>query len=306
MPVRSFRHSPAAPRALRALRALHAIALALPLLLPAAARAQRPVAQVAAADDSVAAHVRRVATPIETPRARLWVEPGALTAEQARSFAAQFTVGVEAVERTLGRTLDRARYGTDRIEVFVADGVGASHVYGGYAHMRHAKPWLYLDAARVRADAAPYLHETTHLVAWRSGSHSLREGLASWVESTVSARGEGEHSQLFGVSDLASADELAHRALATPAGERALAAIGRPGPADAITAGRPDERAAYYVLSQSFARHLVERVGLPTTLQLMEADAADAYGRLTGQSLDRWRASWLAALGAGPTVHAAR
>jgi hypothetical protein len=300
MPVPSFR---------RALRALRAAAVALPLVVPAVAAAQPSAARATratAADDSIAAHVRAAASPIETPRVRLWVAPGALTAEQARSFAARLTVGVEAVERTLGRTLDRARYGGDRVEVFVADGIGASHVYAGYAHMRHARAWLYLDAARVRDGAAPYLHETTHLVAWRYGSHSLREGLASWVESTVSARGEGEHSQLFGVRDVASADALAHRALATPAGESALRAVGAPGPADAaITAGAPEVRAAYYVLSQSFVRHLVERVGLPATLQLMEADAPDAYERLTGRPLAGWRASWLAAIGAGAAVQAA-
>lgn len=281
-------------------RALRVAVLVLPLLVPAAARAQ---SGAVARDDSVAARLRTAAAPIETPRARVWVEPGALSAAQAQDLAARFTVGVAAVERALGRSLDRARYGTDRIDVFVAEGIGASHVYGGYAHMRHARPWLYLDAARVRAGAAPYLHETTHLVAWRFGSHSLREGLASWTESLVSARGEGQHSQLFGVSGVESADQLAHAALATPAGERALSAIGRPGPADAaITAGPPDVRAAYYVLSQSFVRHLIERVGLAVALQLMESDAPDGYERLTGRALAQWRADWLAALGTGPSA----
>ncbi len=285
----------------RALRA----AAAMSLLLPAAAHAQPAAARGTAGDDSVAARLRAAVAPIETPRARVWVEPGALSDAQARDFAAQLTVGVHAIERTLGRTLDRDRYGTDRIDVFVAAGVGASHVYGGYAHMRHAKPWLYLDAARLRAGAAPYLHETTHLVAWRFGSHSLREGLASWVESTVSARGEGEHSQLFGVRDVASADRLALAAVATVDGEAALRAVGRPGAADAsITAGPPDARAAYYVLSQSFARHLVERVGLATTLALMESEV-DAYERLTSRPLDAWRADWLAAIGAGASARGA-
>lgn len=287
----------------RALRVAAALSLLLAMLRPTAARAQPAAARGTAGDDSVATRLRAAVAPIETPRARLWVEPGALTDAQARDFAARFTVGVDAIERTLGRTLDRARYGTDRIDVFVAGGIGASHVYGGYAHMRHAKPWLYLDAARVRTGAAPYLHETTHLVAWRFGSHSLREGLASWVESTVSARGEGEHSQLFGVRDVASADRLAVAAVATVDGEAALRAVGRPGGADAtITAGPPEARAAYYVLSQSFVRHLVERVGLPTTLALMESDSADAYERLTSRPLDAWRADWLAAIGAGPSV----
>ena len=285
-------------------RALRAAVLVLPLLLaPAAARAQRPAERATAGDDSVAARLRAAVAPIETPRARVWVEPGALTDRQARDFAAQFTVGVDAIERTLGRAFDRAHYGADRIEVFVAGGIGASHVYAGYAHMRHAKPWLYLDADRVRTGAAPYLHEATHLVAWRFGSHSLREGLASWVESTVSARGEGEHSQLFGVRGLASADQLALAAVATVDGAAALRAVGRAGAADAtITAGPPEARAAYYVLSQSFVRHLVERVGLATTLALMESDAPDAYERLTGRALDAWRADWLAALGTGASA----
>src|SRR3712207_8108451 len=48
---------------------------------------------------------------------------------------------------------------------------------------------------------------------------------------------------------------------------RALGWIGRAGGADRAITGEPSTRAAYYVLAQSFVRHLVDAVGLPTVLR---------------------------------------
>ncbi len=269
-------------------------------LLAASATPLRP--QVAA-DDSIAAATRAAGARHASPRAILWVGAGALDDAEARRFLAALDTGIAALERLLGRTLDRAHYDEDTIQVFVATGVGVSHVYGGYAHPRHTKPYLFLDAARVRAGEAPYLHEATHLLVRRFGSHSLREGVASWAESEVIASGVGVGTGLFGSGAPDEFDARVRSLVDSLAAPEVLAAVGRGGAADpAVTSpGRPRVRSAYYLLSQSFAAHLVRTLGTATTLRLYEEAASDdVYRAVTGRTLAELKDGWLAAVrGAG-------
>lgn len=271
--------------------------LSLLLLLALAA----PLAAQVPADDAVTARLRAGGTRHDGARVVLWVEPGALDDTTQRRFARTLDDGVLAVERTLGAAFDTAHYEEDAIHVFVASDVTVSHVYGGYAHQQHARPYLYLSAERVRAGAAPYLHELTHLVAWRFGSHSLREGVASWVETAIAERGEHRGAALFGVTTTRRADELALQMLASPAGGRVLPWVGRGGFADrAITEATPANRAsraAYYVLSQSFAQHLVREAGVAAVARLYGApDTEAAYVAVTGRDREAWIRGWMAAL----------
>ena len=274
-----------------------------PLLRTAAAAALSLAAAGAAAqvpaDDSIVARVRRDGTRHDAPRAVLWVDRDALPPEEARAFAALVSDGVAAVERITARALDRARYGEERIHVFVSRAVTVSHVYGSYDHQRHARPYLFLSAAKVRRREAPYLHEATHLVAWRFGSHSLREGVASHVESLAAAEGAGYAAGLFGVRDAASADSLARLAVSGAAAERVLPWVGGPGfaPASVTSPSDLEARAAYYVLSQSLAQFLARELGLATVLRLYEAeDTERAYVALTGRDRAAWTRRWIAGL----------
>jgi hypothetical protein len=258
-----------------------------------------PLRSQVAVDDSVAAATRTAGLRLAGSRAVLWVGPGALDAAESARFLAALDTGIAALERLLGRTLDRAHYGEDTIQVFVAEGVGVSHVYGGYAHPRHDKPYLYLDAARVRAGEAPYLHEATHLLVRRFGSHSLREGVASWAESEVIATGVGIGTGLFGSGAPDQVDARAAALVDSLPAPEVLAAIGRGGMADpAVTSPRrPRVRAAYYLLSQSFAQYLVRTLGAGTTLRLYEeATRDDTYLDVAGMSLDSLKDGWLRSL----------
>ncbi|HZH44719.1 MAG TPA: hypothetical protein VEY50_11620 [Lysobacter sp.] len=269
--------------------------LALLLALPAYAQ----VAQ----DDAVVARLHAAGQRHETPHVVLWSAPEALGETEAEALANALEQGVVAIGALLGTQLDTAHYAEDKVHVFVARGIDVSHVYGGYRHPQYDKPYLFLDVRRVRGGRAPYLHELTHLLAWRFGSHSLREGLASYVELELAAAGHGRSSGLFGMTDR----DAAHgRALALLATEPAAGIVpqlgGRGGPEGGVT-GTDDaaSRETYYVLAQSFVRFLVERIGLPEFLQVYGDDDPDAaVARLTGAPMDVWRARWLQSLRGAP------
>lgn len=274
------------------------LALLVPLL---PAHAQTPKTR----DDAVVARLHAGGVRHERPSVVLWVGPDALPAAEAEAFADALDRGVAEIGELLGTMLDTAHYAEDKVQVFVARGVEASHVYGGYSHMQYDKPYLFLDARRVRRGGAPFMHELTHLMAWRFGSHSLREGFATYVELEVGGRVPGGLSGLFGMTDAATADARARTLLSTEAGARIATLMGRNGipPADATDPSDMVSRETYYALSQSFVRFMVERIGLATFMRVYsDPDSETAIARLTGISMDVWRERWMRALGGAGTA----
>ncbi|HEX2079744.1 MAG TPA: hypothetical protein VHG08_18660 [Longimicrobium sp.] len=254
----------------------------------------------AAADSAIAARLMAEVQPHRTPRVVLWAQLDALPEEEARAFAQELDAGVAAIERLTGERLDRAHYGDSVVHVFVSGRVTVSHVYGGYAHPRYTRPYLYLNPQRVRRRAAPYLHELTHIVLWRFGSHSLREGFASYVEGRLAEEGVGYNSGVFGPGPRAEVDSAAADVLSRGVGTAVLPWIGRSGATDpSITnAEAPEMRSAFYLLTRSFVQHLLDEIDIPTFIRLYRAeDTEAAYRELTGRSLEEWRASWTRALG---------
>ncbi|HEX2208148.1 MAG TPA: hypothetical protein VHG93_10740 [Longimicrobium sp.] len=270
------------------------------MMIAAAAAARPGVAQdAAAADSAIAARMMAEVQPVRTPRVVLWAQPDALSADEARAFAAELDAGVAAIERLTGERVDAAHYGDSAVHVFVSGRVTVSHVYGGYAHDRYKRPYLYLSPQRVRRRAAPYLHELTHIVLWRFGSHSLREGFASYVEGRLAEEGVGYNSGVFGPGPRAEVDSAAAAALRGGVGQAVLPWVGRAGGTDpSITsADAPETRAAFYLLTRSFVQHLLDEIDIPTFIRLYRADDTDAaYRELTGRSLEEWRASWTQSL----------
>ena len=253
----------------------------------------------AAADAAIAERMMAELQPVKTPRVTLWAQPDALPADAAKAFAGELEQGLLAIEALTGQQVDAAHYGGSTVHVFVSSRVTISHVYGGYAHPRFDKAYLYLSPQRVKNRAAPYLHEMTHIVLWNFGSHSLREGFASYVEGRLAGEGVGYNSGVFGPASRAEVDAAAAAALATAVGSTVVPWIGRSGATDpAITsAGSEDSRAAFYLLARSFVQHLLDSIDLATFIRLYRAeDTEAAYQELTSRSLDEWRASWQRAL----------
>lgn len=236
-----------------------------------------------------------IVEPVRTPRLVLWADPQALTREEAEAFAVELAAGLAAIEALVGETVDAAHYGGDVVHVFVSGGITVSHVYAGYLHQDYPFPYLYLNAQRVRNRAAPYLHELTHIVLWRFGSHSLREGFASYVEGRLAGEGVGYYSGVFGPGPRAEVDAEAAAVLAGELGATVLPWIGTTGdtPRSVTSTSKPESRAAFYLLTRSFVQHLLDEVAMPVFIELYRAeDTEAAYVELTGRSLEQWRDAW--------------
>lgn len=191
--------------------------------------------------------------------------------------------------------MDRAHDGDGEVHVFVSGRVRFPDVYGGYSHPYYKLPYLFLNPKRVRNRAAPYLYELTHIVLWRFGSHSLREGFASYVVARLAGEGVGYNSGVFGPGPRAEVDAAAADVLPRDIGAKVLPWSCKPGGTDAAitSADSPATREAFYLLTRSFVQHLLDEVDMAVFIQLYRAeDTEAAYRDLTGRSLEAWRASW--------------
>jgi hypothetical protein len=229
------------------------------------------------------------ATQIDTDRATLVFDDGALTPAEAARFAHLVDQGIADIESYLGPAAPNGlREG--RIVYRIRDDLGFSTTRGRT---------ISLMLERVRTDSAPYLHETVHVLV--PGPHRsvwLTEGFASYVESYVSENIGGYDAHVFSRTGNRGVDGEAARWLARDAGRLVLPFVGAPGEPEAMESERRRVAAPLYVMAQSFTKMLVERIGLARVMALVSSrDAEGDLARATGRTAESWKAEWLAAIG---------
>jgi hypothetical protein len=225
----------------------------------------------------------------QTDRATLYFEPGQLTRDEMGRFAALADRGVADVASYLGADRAARERPPHRITFEIGSGFGMARAY---------RNTIYLPVERVRDNSAPYLHETAHvLLPTRCDCPWLAEGFASYVQSYVSEHLGGYDGAVFSRGGNANVDQLAKRYLATSGGRDVVAYIGGESAPPRVEADRRGVAAPFYVLSHSFAKFLVEELGLELVKSLHEASEPGAEVlRATGRDLASWREEWLGSL----------
>jgi len=196
-----------------------------------------------------------------------------------RAFLKLMEEACEQVEKVTGLPLDTATLGPV-VRVYISDAVAISHVWKGYQHPSDPKAILFLNP-RVYRDAlnrtnATYIHELTHLFAWRFGSHTLREGFADYVALKI----------------------LPGAAVGpNPAGEAAgeippevIEHLGTAKPAPQWVSTDPTRRSAYYLASYRLVKFLIGTKDMGTFLKLYrsekpESDIEALYGLSREQAI---------------------
>jgi hypothetical protein len=236
-------------------------------------------------DRTMAANLIANGISIETDRATLWFEAGILSSEEMTGFADLANRGILDIEAYLGST----HSGSRKIRYFISTQVQISH-----------SRWqtVFLPMSKVQNRTAPYLHETTHVVApcddcpmWFS------EGLASYVQSYISEHAGGYDGGIFSREGNRGIDHDARRWLASERGRAVIPFLGIRGEPAAINDDRANVAAPFYVMAQSFVKFLVERAPLEKLRSCFEAKDFDAeLQNSTGKSATEWKQLWLAEL----------
>ena len=228
---------------------------------------------------------------LDTPRATLHYEEGALTLAQAQRFSGLVDKGIGDIEAYL-RPAAPGALREGRIVYHVGEGLPYSMTRGRS---------VSLMVERVRSDSAPYLHETVHvLVPAPHRSVWLTEGFASYVESYVSENVGGYDAHVFSRTGNRGVDGEAARWLTREPGQSVLPYVGAPGEPPDMRAERRRVAAPFYVLSQSFSKFLVQRVGLASVISAVSSrDPEAVLARVSGRTVEDWKADWLRSLRAG-------
>jgi len=250
-----------------------------------AVAAHRGGGQAWMADRALMTRLRETGDAVVRPHARLWFDHDALPPAARDQFADLVERGITAIAAWLG-----VPAGGRRKFCYVISGeVDISHSRSGC---------VFLPLARVRRHSAPYLHETTHLLApcdqcpvWFS------EGFASYLQSEIAARGGGYDGAIFTDHGNQGVDRDARQWLRTPEGQAVIGYIGVDAEPPEMSWNREAVAAPFYVLAQSFVKFLALHAGPDGLRRLATAKAfATAVRPVTGASVATWKRRWLTAL----------
>lgn len=250
-------------------------------------------------DDAQTEALRKDGVKYETKRAIVWAEKGSLTEQEAKEFAALANQGIVNIEKYTGIKFDKKYYKAEKVEYFISPNAGISRA------STSDKPFIYMRSSMVKNKIAPYLHETTHVIARKNQkSLWLLEGFPDYVETYVAAHYGGYSNNTFNPEHKAT-DELARSLLNTEIGKKVLPLIGINGSPMTLSeeesqkfylifADREVAAPAFYNLSGSFVKFLVEKLGMKKMRKIFDATDTNAgILKITGKSVDEWKMDWL-------------
>jgi hypothetical protein len=191
----------------------------------------------------------------------------------------------EQIKKTFIFQYDHQQLG-DRIKIYCADAINVSHVHGGYLQAKDLLGHIYLNPrsayGAIQGMNATYVHELTHLFTWNFYSHTLREGLADFVASSL------HHGSAIGpvpVDFDLSNESFTHYS-------KYWATTKTP-PRELRT--DIDFRRGYYFSSRLFVKYLIEKYGLDAFMQLYDSPEPElGIETLYGQSRQALVAGFIA------------
>jgi hypothetical protein len=254
-------------------------------------------------DDSLANETKALASAFETKHFTIWYQTSNssygknfsfLSAGVVQHFSEKYEQAYDGIEKILSRSFDANHFHNQKIEVFLTKG-GVSHVYGGYHHSDYDKPWIYLPAMMVKGDNSFYSHELTHIMAWKSSAHSLREGLACWMQIKLYEDGIGLNTKTHGFSNRSEADNIVRVMLKENKDNAIFDSIGTPGiPSGSLTQVGGDSRSDYYTACYSFVAFLLDSMNMNDFIKLYEADDLPKVSKnITKKDMNAWKALWI-------------
>lgn len=238
-------------------------------------------------DREVMQDLRANGARYERDSATLYFEKDALSNEQMDAFSNLVNQGIKDIERLLKVPDDKSRAQTGKIFFFVS-----SRIDIGRSRVRS----VFLPLWRVQRRVAPYLHETTHILAQCNACPMwFSEGYASWMQSYISENVGGYDAKVFAPRGNRGVDSDAARWLATPKGKAVLPFVLEGGEPPNIMEDRREVGEPFYVLAQSLVKYLVAEAGIDKVNALARCeDFNTELTALTGKTPEDLKSGWLA------------
>ncbi|MDQ6758924.1 MAG: hypothetical protein M3Z32_03530 [Acidobacteriota bacterium] len=240
-------------------------------------------------DRDVMQELRADGVRYDRASASIYFEKDAMTPEEMDAFANLVEQGIEDIEGLLKIPDGRRRSQSGKVFFFVSGKIDI-----GRSRVRT----VMLPLWRVQKQAAPYLHETAHIIApCESCPMWFSEGFVSWVQSHVSENLRGYDAKVFARRGNRGVDADAARYLSTAQGQAVLPFVLEGGEPPDIVAERRAVGAPFYVLSQSLVKYLVEQAGIEKIMALSDSEHFDAeLARVMAKTPEEVKRDWLTAV----------
>ncbi len=240
-------------------------------------------------DREIMQELRAEGVRCDRDSASLYFEKDALSTEEMDAFSDLVNQGIKDIEDILKLPLDRRRAQTGRIFYFVGAKIDIGRSRGRS---------VFLPAWRVQKKAAPYLHETTHILAQCNACPMwFSEGYASWMQSYISENVGGYDAAVFARHGNRGVDADAARWLASPNGQSVLPFVLEGGEPPDIVEERHAVGAPFYVLAQSLVKYLVSLAGVDKVNALAHCQDFNAeLASATAKAPEDLKKNWLAAV----------
>ena len=268
-----------------------------------------------AEDSARAAYVTTHGRAHARPAVVVWAPVDSLDPAWLDRFVDSLAMSIEQLKSLIGVPHAWQRLGNRPVRFYLSPGQFVSHADG--------RGGVFISLTRVRDRRAPFLHEAAHellapappflpyeypdsVAEERAAAvfpFWLSEGLPDYLAQTATAATGFTEGDVFEVGGLAKADSVcAARLRASSRGTEIRDQVGRPGRLPALyTTERAQVAPVFYPCSQSFTKHVVDRVGLASVVALFPRIPSGAWRaaleRAAGDSLEGLRRRWSAALG---------
>ena len=243
-------------------------------------------------DRDVTVNLRAEGIRYDRDNAVLYFEKDGLSSGDMEAFSTLVNQGIKDIENLLKIPDDKRREKTNPIFYFISSKIDISR-----SRMRT----VYLPLWRVQRHEAPYLHETSHILARCDGCPMwFSEGFASWIQSYISENVGGYDAKVFARRGNQGVDAEAARWLGTSNGQAVLPFVTGAGVPPDIGTERRAVGTPFYVMSQSLVKHLVQKAGIEKVYALSESKSFEQdIEQAAGEPLQLLTSGWLASLPTG-------
>jgi hypothetical protein len=266
-----------------------------------------------AEDSARAANLRMHGLELRRAGIVVWAPKDSLDQRWLTAFSDTLATAIAELRSLIGGPHPWQRTANRPLQFYLSPGRFVSHTDGNDR--------IFISVSRVR-QGAPFVHEAAHeLLSPRApfwpdeyGDSSsmgraeavfpfwLIEGLPDYLAQVVAASTGFNEGDVFGIGGLAKVDSAcAARLAASNRRDEIRERVGRNGRLQAlVTTERPQVAPVYYACSQSFTKHLADRVGVANLVAIMQHIPNGTWRSVletaAGVTLERMREEWLAGI----------
>lgn len=218
-----------------------------------------------------------------TEHAIFYCQSDYLSEDEIRGFAKRVDTGIVEIETYLNMKLDSDKYINSRIFVDINGSMNEPEFNNENTDLEHT---AIISIDNVKENQAPYIHELTHLIAWKYSSAWTKEGLAIYLNDIFN--GYPTYPNNGYDIDKLSLQFYNNGTLKSLTAFNLLGENGFPNYEDI------EIEKIFYIFSASFVKYIENSIGTNNFVNIYESqDTKNSLENITGKSIKVLKDEWI-------------